>query len=166
MRCYCTVKGATRRPRWRRRPSAHVSDLGVARASRTAKAADRAVVDRRSNGDRGGVGVLIAWSTYRREVRACVRAHVARFRAVLAARQASPAAPRASGGAVPASASSASLPARRDAARARRVSRRAEGRTDDADPLLAEAREIFERLGRAPWLERVERVVGGAAAIA
>jgi class 3 adenylate cyclase/tetratricopeptide (TPR) repeat protein len=28
------------------------------------------------------------------------------------------------------------------------------GRAADADPLLAEAREIFERLGAAPWLER------------
>ena len=28
----------------------------------------------------------------------------------------------------------------------------------DAEPLLAEAREIFERLEAAPWLERVERL--------
>ena len=33
-----------------------------------------------------------------------------------------------------------------------------EGRAGEADPLLAEAREIFERLGARPWLERVEAV--------
>ncbi len=27
---------------------------------------------------------------------------------------------------------------------------------DDPAPLLAEAREIFERLGATPWLERVD----------
>jgi hypothetical protein len=32
----------------------------------------------------------------------------------------------------------------------------AHGRTDEAGPLLAEAREIFERLGATPWLARVE----------
>jgi tetratricopeptide (TPR) repeat protein len=32
------------------------------------------------------------------------------------------------------------------------------GRADDAEPLLAEAREIFERLGAAPWLERLDAV--------
>jgi tetratricopeptide (TPR) repeat protein len=37
-------------------------------------------------------------------------------------------------------------------------------RSADAEPLLAEAREIFERLEAAPWLERVERV-GGAAKV-
>ena len=31
-------------------------------------------------------------------------------------------------------------------------------RTDEAEPLLAEAREIFERLQARPWLERVDRV--------
>ena len=31
------------------------------------------------------------------------------------------------------------------------------GRGDEAEPLLAEARETFERLGATPWLERVER---------
>jgi len=36
----------------------------------------------------------------------------------------------------------------------------AEGRADEADPLLAEGREIFERLGAQPWLERLERVGG------
>ncbi len=30
-----------------------------------------------------------------------------------------------------------------------------EGRADEAEPLLAEAREIFERLKATPWLERV-----------
>jgi predicted ATPase/class 3 adenylate cyclase len=35
-----------------------------------------------------------------------------------------------------------------------------EGRVDDADPLLAEAREIFERLEAKPWLERVARAGG------
>ena len=29
-----------------------------------------------------------------------------------------------------------------------------QGRADEAEPLLAEAREIFERLGATPWLER------------
>jgi class 3 adenylate cyclase/tetratricopeptide (TPR) repeat protein len=33
-----------------------------------------------------------------------------------------------------------------------------EGRAGEAEPLFAEAREIFERLGAAPWLERVEKV--------
>ena len=32
------------------------------------------------------------------------------------------------------------------------------GRTDDATPILAEAREVFEQLGATPWLERVERL--------
>jgi class 3 adenylate cyclase/predicted ATPase len=32
----------------------------------------------------------------------------------------------------------------------------AEGRRDEADPLLSEAREIFERLGAKPWLERAQ----------
>jgi hypothetical protein len=30
------------------------------------------------------------------------------------------------------------------------------GRTDEAEPLLVEAREIFERLGATPWVARVE----------
>jgi tetratricopeptide (TPR) repeat protein len=34
----------------------------------------------------------------------------------------------------------------------------AEGRADEAEPLLDEAREIFEHLGAAPWLERVAAV--------
>jgi class 3 adenylate cyclase/tetratricopeptide (TPR) repeat protein len=39
--------------------------------------------------------------------------------------------------------------------------RAAHDRPRDAEPLLAEAREIFERLGARPWLERLEKV-GGA----
>ena len=33
----------------------------------------------------------------------------------------------------------------------------AQGRADEAESLLAEAREIFERLEAAPWLERAGR---------
>ena len=40
-------------------------------------------------------------------------------------------------------------------ARARRMARRA-GAADEAAPLLAEAREIFERLEATPWLDRLE----------
>jgi tetratricopeptide (TPR) repeat protein len=40
----------------------------------------------------------------------------------------------------------------------------ARGRPDDARSLLAEARDTFERLGAAPWLERVDAVAPGAAA--
>jgi class 3 adenylate cyclase/tetratricopeptide (TPR) repeat protein len=36
----------------------------------------------------------------------------------------------------------------------------AEARAAEADPLLVEAREMFERLGATPWLERSERVGG------
>ena len=32
------------------------------------------------------------------------------------------------------------------------------GRRDEAEPRLAEAREIFERLGATPWLERAAAV--------
>ena len=32
----------------------------------------------------------------------------------------------------------------------------AQGQGEEAEPLLAEAREIFERLGARPWLERLE----------
>ena len=32
---------------------------------------------------------------------------------------------------------------------------RAQGRAEDAEPMLAEAREIFERLEATPWLERM-----------
>jgi class 3 adenylate cyclase/tetratricopeptide (TPR) repeat protein len=35
-----------------------------------------------------------------------------------------------------------------------------QGRTDEAEPLLAEARQSFERLEAAPWLERINRVSG------
>jgi predicted ATPase/class 3 adenylate cyclase len=38
------------------------------------------------------------------------------------------------------------------------------GRPDDAQPLLAEAREMFEYLQAQPWLERVDAVTPGAAA--
>jgi hypothetical protein len=38
------------------------------------------------------------------------------------------------------------------------------GRDDDAEPLLAEAREIFERLRATPWLERATRAAAGRAA--
>ena len=40
------------------------------------------------------------------------------------------------------------------------------GRAEECEPLLAEAREIFERLGATPWLERVDAVgVGAIAAV-
>ena len=35
-----------------------------------------------------------------------------------------------------------------------------QGRADHAAPLFAEAREIFERLGATPWLERAGASVG------
>jgi hypothetical protein len=35
----------------------------------------------------------------------------------------------------------------------------AEGRVDEAETLLAEARETFARLQEKPWLERVEAAV-------
>ena len=41
----------------------------------------------------------------------------------------------------------------------------AHGRAEEAEPLLAEAREIFERLEAAPWLERLEGVVSGRAKV-
>ena len=34
----------------------------------------------------------------------------------------------------------------------------ANGRSDEAQPLLDEARAVFERLGAVPWLERLERL--------
>ena len=40
----------------------------------------------------------------------------------------------------------------------------ARGRPDDAQPLLAEARETFEHLQARPWLERVDAVAPGAPA--
>ena len=46
------------------------------------------------------------------------------------------------------------LPPRRHGARARRVACCLQGRRDEAEPLLAEAREIFEQLEATPWLER------------
>ena len=36
-----------------------------------------------------------------------------------------------------------------------------QGRRAEAEPLLAEAREIFERIGAAPWLERLRRSEAG-----
>ena len=38
----------------------------------------------------------------------------------------------------------------------------ARGRPEDAQPLLAEARDTFERLQAVPWLERVDAVAPGA----
>ena len=35
----------------------------------------------------------------------------------------------------------------------------------EAEPLLAEARAIFEQLGAAPWLERLDAVRRGAAEV-
>jgi tetratricopeptide (TPR) repeat protein len=40
----------------------------------------------------------------------------------------------------------------------------ARGRPDDARPLLAEARETFERLQAQPWLDRIDAVAPGAPA--
>jgi tetratricopeptide (TPR) repeat protein len=37
----------------------------------------------------------------------------------------------------------------------------AQGRRDEAEPLLVEAREIFERLEAKPWLERLDAVQAG-----
>jgi tetratricopeptide (TPR) repeat protein len=37
----------------------------------------------------------------------------------------------------------------------------AEGRADEAEPLLTEAREIFERLEAKPWLERLAAIPAG-----
>ena len=36
------------------------------------------------------------------------------------------------------------------------------GNADEAEPLLSEAREIFERLGAAPWLERLDAIAAPA----
>ncbi len=38
----------------------------------------------------------------------------------------------------------------------------AQGQREQSEPLLAEAREIFERLEAKPWLERLEAVRAGA----
>jgi class 3 adenylate cyclase/tetratricopeptide (TPR) repeat protein len=40
------------------------------------------------------------------------------------------------------------------------------GRSEEAEPLLAEAREIFERLAATPWLERCDRLAPARAATA
>jgi class 3 adenylate cyclase/tetratricopeptide (TPR) repeat protein len=40
-----------------------------------------------------------------------------------------------------------------------------EGRTNEAEPLAVEAREIFERLRATPYLERLDRLQTGAAAV-
>ena len=40
----------------------------------------------------------------------------------------------------------------------------ARGRPDDARPLLAEARDTFDRLQAAPWLDRIDAISPGAAA--
>jgi hypothetical protein len=39
------------------------------------------------------------------------------------------------------------------------------GRREDAEPLMEEAREVFEELRAAPWLERLDRL-GGTAEVA
>ncbi len=44
--------------------------------------------------------------------------------------------------------------------------RTANGRAEDAGPMLTEAHEIFERLRATPWLERVDRVAVGREAMA
>jgi class 3 adenylate cyclase/tetratricopeptide (TPR) repeat protein len=41
-----------------------------------------------------------------------------------------------------------------------------QGRGEEAEPLLEEAREIFDRLGAAPWLERCDRLAPARAASA
>jgi class 3 adenylate cyclase/tetratricopeptide (TPR) repeat protein len=41
-----------------------------------------------------------------------------------------------------------------------------QGRREEAEPLLAEARELFERLEAAPWLERCDRLAPARAATA
>ena len=42
----------------------------------------------------------------------------------------------------------------------------AQNRAGDADPLLIEAREIFERLDATPWRERADRVGAATGATA
>ena len=37
-----------------------------------------------------------------------------------------------------------------------------QGRAEEAEPLLSEARETFERLEARPWLERVEATTGSS----
>jgi hypothetical protein len=41
----------------------------------------------------------------------------------------------------------------------------ANGRAADAEPFLAEAREIFERLRARPWIERLDQVAVAAAPV-
>ena len=38
-----------------------------------------------------------------------------------------------------------------------------QGQASEAEPLLAEATEIFERLGATPWLERARRLASSDA---
>ena len=40
-----------------------------------------------------------------------------------------------------------------------------EGRAAEAEPLLAEAREVFTRLGATPWLERADALDLGLAKV-
>ena len=40
------------------------------------------------------------------------------------------------------------------------------GQPSHAEPLLAEAREIFERLGVRPWLDRLDRIQGSTLRVA
>ena len=40
----------------------------------------------------------------------------------------------------------------------------AEGRRDEAEPLIEESREILERLGATPWLERLDRLAAPVSA--
>ena len=41
----------------------------------------------------------------------------------------------------------------------------AQGRAAEAEPLVAEAREVFERLKAQPWLERCDAVIPGGARV-
>ena len=41
-----------------------------------------------------------------------------------------------------------------------------EGRTDEAERLCAEARDVFERVGARPWVERIDATLPAAAAAA
>jgi hypothetical protein len=41
----------------------------------------------------------------------------------------------------------------------------AQGRAEEAEPLLAEARELFERLRAVPWLERLDAARPAAARV-
>jgi class 3 adenylate cyclase/tetratricopeptide (TPR) repeat protein len=95
-----------------------------------------------------------------------IRAHVARFRALLAARAGD--LDRAESGFKRASATFREISTPFPLAVTlleHAESLVAEGRSDAAE-LLTESRQIFERLGAIPWLERVERVVGVREAMA